>query len=252
MFRKINIKEELLKEKALPTRQTELIHEVYGLLRAKGDEDEEILARLRTGKQKEAAIEPISIPAEHPNIFTLGQIKKVCVEYRLRFLDTKQFKGEYPYEALLKIKQFESKYGARTQQFMVMAPSRMFRLLDPDKDPLLFANIGNGNYYLVHQWGNDLAWYRKILSWPMQNMRNLLISILGLTLFVAAGIPSSLLHSIFYFTDAYGKIHYQPTYLVRFVIFFLGTLGTLSFFIKYALRSNKNLSDADWDNKFLG
>src|ERR1051326_8145795 len=238
MFRKINIKEELLKEKAHPAAPAkELLHEVYELLRNKENEDEEILALLRKGKSKDAISVELNIPADDANVFTLEQIRKVCVDYRLRFLDTKQFKR---------------KHGMSIGQFMVMAPSNMFRLLDPDKDPLLFANIGKGNYYLIHQWGNDLAWYRKILSWPMQNLRNLLITILSFTFLLAAAVPTPVLHSIFYFMDDHGKVHYQSPYLVRFVIFFLGTLGSLSFAIKYALRSNKNLSDADWNNKFLG
>src|ERR1051326_1401210 len=191
MFRKINIKEELLKEKAHPAAPAkELLHEVYELLRNKENEDEEILARLRKGKSKDAISVELNIPADDANVFTLEQIRKVCVDYRLRFLDTKQFKGEYPYEALLKIKEFERKHGMSIGQFMVMAPSNMFRLLDPDKDPLLFANVGKGNYYLIHQWGNDLAWYRKILSWPMQNLRNLLITILSFTFLLAAAVPT--------------------------------------------------------------
>ena len=45
---------------------------------------------------------------EEEKIYTLEQIKKLCIKYRLRFLDSKVFKGDFPHEAILKIKAIAS------------------------------------------------------------------------------------------------------------------------------------------------
>ena len=42
-------------------------------------------------------------------IFHLDQIRKVCIDYRLRFLDIKYFKGNIPVEAIQKITLLEKK-----------------------------------------------------------------------------------------------------------------------------------------------
>ena len=44
---------------------------------------------------------------ETHRIFHLNQIKKVCIDYRLRFLDLKYFKGNIPNEGVEKIIQLE-------------------------------------------------------------------------------------------------------------------------------------------------
>src|SRR6476620_4311541 len=40
---------------------------------------------------------------ETDNIFHVSHIRKVCIDYRLRFLDTRYFKNEIPEEAVSKI-----------------------------------------------------------------------------------------------------------------------------------------------------
>ena len=44
----------------------------------------------------------------------------------------------------------------------MMAPSKLFELENYD-DPLMFVNLGNNYYYLIHKWGNDMSFFRKIL-----------------------------------------------------------------------------------------
>ncbi|WP_395062778.1 hypothetical protein [Flavobacterium sp.] len=48
-----------------------------------------------------------------------------------------------------------------------MAPSKAFNLKKYD-DPLLFAPIGNDYYYLIHKWGNDLAWYKNFKFYQLK------------------------------------------------------------------------------------
>ena len=59
----------------------------------------------------------------------------------------------------------------------------MFRLKNYD-DPLLFINLGNDYFYLIHKWGNDLSPFRKLLMWPFKNILNLIVFMIILSLFL--------------------------------------------------------------------
>ena len=109
-------------------------------------------------------------------IYHLDHIKKVCIDYRLRFLDIKYFKNNLPKQALEEIKRLEQNHKTTLGEFKIMAPSILFRLKKTD-DPLLFVPIGNNYFYLVHKWGNDLNPFRKLLMWPFKNVWNLLLAI---------------------------------------------------------------------------
>jgi hypothetical protein len=113
----------------------------------------------------------------------------------LRFLSTKQFKGEIPAEAIAEAKKAEKATGQSADAFMIAAPSSMFKLEDANKDPLLFMPLEDGRFYLVHQWGNDMAWYRKMIFWPVSSPLAFATSFLMLSLLITLFIPSSLLSS---------------------------------------------------------
>ena len=63
---------------------------------------------------------------ETRKIFHLSQIKKVCIDYRLRFLDIKYFKGNLPKEAIEKITQLEKDHQTTLDGFKIMATSVLF------------------------------------------------------------------------------------------------------------------------------
>jgi len=52
------------------------------------------------------------------NIFHINTIKSTCIDYRLRFLDIKYFKGEIPLEAIEKIKQMEIDHNKKLNSFI--------------------------------------------------------------------------------------------------------------------------------------
>ena len=68
------------------------------------------------------------------NILHIDQIKKVCIDYRLRFLDLKYFKGNIPATAIEKICELEKIHETSLKDFKIMAPSVLFRLKKAD-DP---------------------------------------------------------------------------------------------------------------------
>ena len=59
---------------------------------------------------------------ESSRIYHIEDIKKLCVDYRLRFLDSKHFNGTFPAEALDAIKAFEKAQEREITGFKMIAP----------------------------------------------------------------------------------------------------------------------------------
>lgn len=121
-------------------------------------------------------------------IFHLDHIRKICIDYRLRFLDSAQFSQGIPHEAISKIDELEKQHQTTLSGFKIAAPSKAFSL-ENYNDPLLFAPIGNDYYYLVHQWGNDLSSWRKWLVYPLRNLGWFTTFVLLLTAVITWLIP---------------------------------------------------------------
>ena len=86
IFNRLNIKSELVKERS---RQQRLMNDVTGILNESLERDKDVLNRLRNSGSSSA----ISVSeADENRIYTLDQIRKICIRYRLRFLSTSLFK----------------------------------------------------------------------------------------------------------------------------------------------------------------
>lgn len=127
---------------------------------------------------------------ETDRIFHLAHIRKVCVDYRLRFLDTHYFKNEIPSEAISEIHRLERQHQTQLNGFKIMAPSKAFALKNYD-DPLLFAPLGNDYYYLVHQWGDDISTLRKWKFWSFKNLLNFVLVCVAVSLFLTWLTPQT-------------------------------------------------------------
>ncbi|MEP2687175.1 hypothetical protein [Maribacter dokdonensis] len=169
-------------------------------------------------------------------IYHTKEIKQICIDYRLRFLDTKYFKGTIPAEGLSKIKALEKEHDTEIKGFKIIAPSKLFKLEDKD-DPLLFAPIGNGYYYLIHQWGNDLYPFRKLLMWPFKNMANLIILVLLISFLVTLMIPNGLFSK-------------SSTNAQFWILYFFMFKCIASVVIFYGFALGKNFSPAIWNSKY--
>ena len=124
-------------------------------------------------------------------IFHISDIKKICIDYRLRFLDFELFKGKVPDEAYKNLKSFYSDHKKIKREIKMMAPSSLFQLENYD-DPLMFASLGNDYFYLIHKWGNDLSFFRKIMMWPFKSLYNIIIFMCFISLFLTLIIPKDL------------------------------------------------------------
>lgn len=173
---------------------------------------------------------------ETKHIYHIDQIKEICVDYRLRFLDSKYFKGKLPYEALSKIKALEKAHHTQLKGFKIIAPSKLFKLENAD-DPLLFAPIGNGYYYLVHKWGNDLNPFRKLLMWPYKNFGNLIFTVFLVSIFATALFPEGIFSN-------------KPNASQAGMIFFFMFKAIAAMVLYYGFAAGKNFNKAIWNSKY--
>ncbi len=173
---------------------------------------------------------------ETNKIYHLDHIKNICINYRLRFLDSMYFKGVFPKEALIAIKRIEREHHIELKGFKIIAPSKLFKLANAD-DPLLFAPIGNNYYYLIHKWGYDLHPFRKLIMWFFKSLENLIVLTLLVSLLITFLVPNGLFskeNSIY--TD------------VMLFLFIFKSVAAITIFYGFAL--GKNFNSAIWNSKY--
>src|SRR6188768_1257234 len=159
IFSPLNVEQQLIHERM---KQQKLMNDVHDLLQQVQKRDELILQRLKQENPDKELLLRID-EDDKSHIFSLAEIRNTCIRFRLRFLKSSYFKSEFPYEALMQIKAFEKKYGVEIQNFRIIAPDHAFELENINKDPLLFAQLTDNSFFLLHKWGKDLAWYKKFL-----------------------------------------------------------------------------------------
>lgn len=231
-----NIEEKLQRFRSRSISEGDIINEVRQILAEDDQKEELIINQLESGKGSNGNTFEFDL-LETSNIYHIDQIKHICIDYRLRFLDTKYFKGEIPYEAISKIKSLEAQHKTNLKGFKIIAPSKLFKLENAD-DPLLFAPIGNGYYYLIHKWGNDLSPARKLLMMPFKNFENLIFTTLVVSFLVTLMVPNGL------FTNNMGPSEF-------WMIFFFMFKSVAAVVIYYGFAAGKNFNTAIWDSKYF-
>ncbi|MDO6472080.1 hypothetical protein [Maribacter sp. 1_MG-2023] len=237
LLSKTNIEQKLSKARNKQNSTEDArMKEVYNILSNVDDEFNRIEQNVTTSK---------SIPnnnfnvdkLESSKIYHIDEIKQICIDYRLRFLDTKYFKGTIPTEALSKIKSLEKEHNLEIQGFKIIAPSKLFKLEDKD-DPLLFAPIENGYHYLIHQWGNDLHPLRKLLMWPFKSIVNLAILVLLMSFITTMLIPDGL----------FSKTNSNAQFWILNFFMFKCIASVVIF---YGFAMGKNFNPAIWNSKYF-
>ncbi len=170
-------------------------------------------------------------------IYHLDHIRKICIDYRLRFLDLKYFKPELPEEAQDEISRLEEEHQTQLKGLKIVAPSRLFKLADKD-DPLLFVPMGNQYFYLVHKWGDDLHPLRKMLVWPFKNIVNLMLLIVLGSYLLTTIVPDGL------FSKAGSNTEF-------WIIFFFMFKSVAAVVIYYGFAMGKNFNPAIWNSKYF-
>ena len=236
IFHKTNIEEKLtvLKGKTI-SRENDILEQVHHILDASIHSTDTITQRITTSDGRKVN-HFVFDELETSRIFHIDQIKTICIDYRLRFLSSKYFKGSIPKAALAEVERLEKLHNTEISGFKIMAPSKLFKLEDKD-DPLMFAPIGNGYYYLIHKWGNDLHPLRKILVWPFKNIVNLGITTLFISYLVTLLVPSGL----------FSKNDSTAEFWMMFFFMFKSIAAIVIF---YGFALGKNFNPVIWNSKY--
>lgn len=232
-MRKVNLFEELLIERNKEISSDELksiVKKIWSNHDSKKDQIRIALNKKNNDKNNQLKFDKM----ESKNIFHKDTIKKICVRYRLRFLDSNLFKGEYPKNITRIITDLESKHDTTLSNFKIMAPSKLFKIKSPD-DPILFVPIGNDYFYLVHKWGKEFNKLRKLMVLPFKNIDNL-------TIF-------SILVSVFF--ALVGKLVMPSlTSSEVFILFLFLVKGFIFIFFYMFFLTRRNFSESNWNSKY--
>ncbi len=236
LLKRTNIEEQLGKTLKNAVDSQKILDEVFRILEEDKQSKERIQLNLSGGKSN--IINHFDFDLLDTNkIYHLAQIRKICIDYRLRFLDSKYFKGKIPDKAVSKIKKLEKEHGIEIKGYKIIAPSKLFKLADKD-DPLLLVPIGNDYFYLIHKWGNDLHPFRKALMWPFKSIVNLTVLVLVASYLVTLLIPNGL------FSKSSSNAEF---WIICFFMF--KSIAAVVIFYGFAL--GKNFSPAIWNSKYF-
>lgn len=216
--------------------EDKLLEEARQLLIAEKFSEKHILQNLKSYNRSFELVNEEESREE--DLFRIEEIKKVCTNYRLKFLDSQLYPGEIPYEALLKIKDINKVQRKDIKHFKILAPVEDFKDTAKVQDTLLFAKTVYGNYCLIHQWGTPLKASRKWKYWPFRSFENLLICVLLVTLLITLAIPTRRLT-----TDI--KADYLSMYRIAAFFHILILNGGFTIYLTVAFRLK--FSGATWD-----
>jgi len=228
-MKKVNLFEELINERSKQITSEELSTAIKSIW-SKDDQIKKSLNKKNDNKHNDLKFDKMKTR----NIFHKDTIKKICVRYRLRFLDSNLFKGEYPKNITKIIGKIERNHNTTLSNFMIMAPSKLFKIKSPD-DPILFVPIGNDYYYLIHKWGEEFNYLRKLMVLPFKNIDNLTIfSVLVSVLF-------ALLGKLFMPSLTFSEV---------FILFLFLVKGFIFIFFYMFFLTRRNFSESIWNSKY--
>lgn len=235
MIARTNVEDRLRKHRSKDIPKSDLLAEVKNILDLEDHKDESVYNKLQSQEGISQNSFDIDL-LDTDRIYHVEHIKAICIDYRLRFLDSELFKGSIPYEAIMKIKALNKEHDIELSGFKIMAPSKLFKLENAD-DPLLFAPIGNDYYYLIHKWGNDLSPFRKLAVLPFKNFENLMMLTVLVSLIASFFVPKGLF-SI-------------ETSGVQFLLIFLFMFKSVAAVVLYyGFAAGKNFNTAIWNSKY--
>lgn len=233
----VSIANELLKKKITNFKEEDqVISEVYKILQRDLFHEKKILQNLKLYNRSFELLDEEEV--DDLSLFSTATIKDIAIQYRLKFLDSQQYKKDIPYEAILKIKDLNARYRKDIKHFKILAPVENFRTKDKDEALILFAPTNHGNYFMIHQWGQDLKWHRKMSSWPMKRFETLFATVALISLLLAVSFPTRLIwlpeHSDYWGTYRIGAFFH-------ILIFNMGVTAYITF------AFGKNFSSNTWN-----
>ena len=235
LFERKNLELELLLERDKFVSESDLMAEIKMIFHSDDQKHSVIHSKLAaesSTKQNHFDLDLL----ETNKIFHVDQIRNICIDYRLRFLDSHLFKNDIPEEAISKIKALEKEHRCDLNGFKIMAPSKLFHLKNFD-DPLLFVPIGNNYFYLIHKWGGEINAFRKIAVRPFRNLSSFFISLMIISFGLAFIAPYDIL----------GQVTPGIFRALSFLFIFKSLVGIALY---YCFWKGKNFNEAIWNSKF--
>lgn len=233
----INILEELEKVQ-VELRQRDILNEAQSILTYEVGTEQSIISRIRNASDEQTKPAHLIQLLDQARIFDLKAIESICTKFRLRFLDSSLFKDEIPAEAIREVKRLEAMTGFQFDSFHIIAPSERFKLKDSTKDPILLAELPNGKYFYIYQWGNDMSWYQHLLKYPFRHMGTLTVSALMIGALITLLVPMQ-------FED------FKAEFFYRFFMFSMTSALVLTLAIITGIMYSKDFSENVWNSKFL-
>lgn len=172
-------------------------------------------------------------------IFTIHEIRKVSIDYHLRFLDSKNYVAEMPYNVHLKCSAFELRTG-KPVAFKILTEANNFKAQYPSTQHLIFADLGNNEFYFIMKWGNPFSTYRKITSYPFRNFDSVLVSVFVSALLITIITPGSLI-----ITHGKAEDYFS---MARAAFFFYCVIFFAAVYTYYVVALRKNLNTTEWDS----
>ena len=231
----INLHQELKNIKE--DKPYDILDEANKILEEDQSIEGKIIAEIKASQpKKQTSIVDIT-QLDEDRIFNIEQIKTLCLTYRLKFVDSHRFNNDIPTATILKIKHEEKQYNAKFKGLKIVAPKKTLKLGDCDGDPLLFASLNNGKYYLLDVWGNDLNAWRKVFAWPVKTVVNWLKFVTVLSIFIALITPSSWIS-----TNPNGTSWLEYAF---YAVYLFISFNVMAMFT--GLSFHENFSEYEWD-----
>ncbi|NQV53612.1 MAG: hypothetical protein HQ500_10540 [Flavobacteriales bacterium] len=218
--------------------QNNLLRAAKAILNVEFNSESNISSRIVEGGRRASSNEAWIAHLDPNRRFNLEAIERICTKFRLRFLESDLFKGDVPADAVREVKRLESSLGVQFSAFKILAPAERFHLKDSTKDPMLLAELPNGQFYYIFQWGDDMKWYQHLLKYPFRHIGALAASSSLIGLMIAFLVPSQ-----------FEAI--QAEFFFRFFMFSMTTCLIMTLAIISAIIYSKDFSENVWNSKFI-
>jgi hypothetical protein len=225
------------KDKSIKAIQHDLLLEAYSILDG-NPKNYSGSNNVFFGSAKDSVLIKNGIVLDEERIFSIKDIKSVCVDYRLSFLNKKKYKADLPYDVQIKSLAFEIEHG-KVISFKILTEAPNFVSKSPNTQHLIFVELNKNEYYFIQKWGNEYSKYRKLVAMPYKNVEFLFTYILFLALIITLITPTDYLTTI-------PNIGYFS--MIRIAYFFWCIVLLSATFVYYIVGLRKGLNNTKWDN----
>jgi hypothetical protein len=238
MFGEVNLKHKL-EHLHTKMRKSEdnLVVEAKKILKQDLFTEKKILQNLKQYKTSYQLVDEEDL--HFKEIYSLDEIKKIAILYRLKFLSSHFFKPEIPDVVFLKIESLNSRFQKEIKELLILAPHKNYTQANTNEKAAVFVKTNYDNYYLVHEWGKAFKESRTFTYLPLRNFESLVVTVFIITLIIAVSLPTRLItldHKADYWSG------YRAAAFFHLLIFNFGV--TVYFTFTFA----KNFSSSVWNS----